>query len=435
MGKTKEAAFTEVWAPALFSYTGWVIRKALSMDIHQLYFLARDARMAYRIACEMAERERLPLTCHYLEGSRYAWRMAEFFLPDTDPIEKICMGGVHVTLRTILKRGGLTDEEAEQTADCLGKRGQLDIRLSYREIQRLRPVLADCVPLKDRIREHAGRAYDHTIRYLEQEKIMEREPFAIVDSGWVGSLQQTLEHLRQSAAAGDQEKKGSQGSQRSQGKQGSQRSQIHGFYFGLYELPKGADPSVYHTYYFRPYKDIEKKVRFSNCLFEAVCSAEEGMTLGYREQGGKMTPVYETEQNPNIRSITEHNRVLEQLLAAPDDWDTLMLDVREVRKRLETLMGTPTAEMAAEYGDYLYSDDVLGSSMQPVAAVLSEREIRNLHALRRLLLMNGLAGAELKESAWPEGSVVRAGKRINYHLFQIRAYKRLIYWRKRFRKR
>lgn len=407
-----EKTFEEIWAPALISYTDWVLKEALSLKIHKLYFLARDARMVYQIACRMTEQERLPLTCRYLEGSRYAWRMAEFYLSDTEPIEKICVGGVHVTLRKILRRGGLSDRESEEVAEHLGKQTELDRTLSYADTQRMKSVLSECEIFWELLRGHAREAYRNTVRYLEQEGLLEQEPFAIVDSGWVGSLQMTLEHLRGSMA-------------------GSGRSQIHGFYFGLYELPKGAVPETYHTYYFRPYKDIGKKVRFNNCLFEAVCSAKEGMTVEYREEAGRMTPVYQTDQNPNRALIMKNELLLERLLAMPDMVKSMILPPKEVQRRLEGLMGRPTERDIREYGDYLFSDDVSDSSLQPVAAVLENKEIKYLHVLNRLLIMKGIRKEKFRDSAWPEGSVVRAGNDISYHLFQIRMYKRLVYIRKK----
>lgn len=406
--------FEEIWAPALISYTDWVLKEALSLKIHKLYFLARDAKMVYKIACRMTEQERLPLTCRYLEGSRYAWRMAEFYLPNTDPMEKICLGGVDVTLRKLLRRGGLSNREAEEVAKYLGKRTELDRTLSYADTQRLKSVLSECRLFQKFLHGHAKEAYHNTVRYLEQGGLLEQEPFVIVDSGWVGSLQLTLEHLLESVT-------------------GKGKSRIYGFYFGLYELPKEADPARYHTYYFRPYRDIEKKVRFNNCLFEAVCSAKEGMTAGYREEAGRMTPVYETVHNPNKGLIIKNEVLLEELLAFPNTVKSLILPQKEVRRRLEGLMSRPTGGDIAEYGDYLFSDDVSDSSLQSVAAILKNDEIKYLHVLNRMLIMKGFKKERLRDSAWPEGSAVRAGSHIGYHLFQIRMYKRLVYIRKNLR--
>lgn len=371
--------------------------------------------MSCLIAGKIAEQEGLPIECRYLEGSRYAWRMAEFFLPGSDPIAKICIGGIHVTLRKILKRGGLSDGEAVEVAELLCMADRLDEQLTYADTIALKPKLSDCRELRVLIGAHAKEAYENTVGYLAQEGLTEGEPFGIVDSGWVGSMQQTLCRLIRSATG--------------------RKLDMRGFYFGLYELPKGVEESAYHTFYFSPYRDIERKVSFSNCLFEAVCSAAEGMTVGYRKNGQKIEAVYESGANPNRERILENEALLKQLLASAGRAEELVLPQKEMEKRLRRLMGRPTKAEALCYGSYLFSDDVSAGSLQKVAADLGEDEIRNLHVLRRFLIMKGIRKKNLKDSAWPEGSAVNSGRHVRYHLWQIRWYKRLIYIRKRLKNR
>ncbi len=373
--------------------------------------------MSYQIAKKIIQQEKLPIECKYLEGSRYAWRMAEFLLPDSDPIAKICIGGIHVTLRKILKRGGLSDEEVDTVAALLQMEDRLDKQLTYAETLAMKPALAACNELKQFIRKHAEAAYTNTVNYFIQEGLTASESFGIVDSGWVGSLQQTLGRLLGSVTGAGVENK------------------IQGFYFGLYELPEGAEKNAYHTFYFSPYRDIEKKVRFSNCLFEAVCSAAEGMTIGYRQKNERIVAVYECKTNPNRERILANERLLEQILDSADKVIELSLPDEEMKKRLKRFMSMPTKEEAACYGSYLFSDDVFESSLQKVAAELREEEIRNLHLLNRMLIMKGIRKRDLKDSAWPEGSVVNSGRHVRYHLWQVRWYKRMIYIRKRMKNR
>ncbi len=375
--------------------------------------------MCYRIAEKIVEQEQLPVACYYLEGSRYAWRLAEYYLPDTDIIGKLCIGGVHVTLRKILKRGGLTDREAERVASVLGKTDEMDRQLSYAEVVRMKTSLAACRELELLVHAHAREAYQLTVRYFRQEGLLETEKLAVVDSGWIGSLQQTLERLLHFAAKEDPVRKA------------EKEITLQGFYFGMYELPRGADPAKYHAYYFAPYVDIEKKVRFSNCLFEAVCSAKEGMTIGYREEGGRIVPVYETGSNPNASVIEKNNRLLEQALNDYRSLSAMELPLEEVRIRLEQLMSMPTKQQAEDYGSYLFSDDVSDGSLQPVAVLMTREEINNQHVLRRLLWMKGIIKTDYKDSAWPEGSIVRSGCHTAYHLWHCRMYKRMVYLRKR----
>ncbi len=374
--------------------------------------------MPYVIAQRMVKEEGIPVECRYLEGSRYAWRLAEFHLEDTDIIGKIGIGGIYVTLRTICRRGGLSDNEAEQIGRLLGKEQELDLPLSYTDTVALCRQLRGCSELTERVRIHAEDAYALTIAYFKQEGLLSGERFALVDSGWTGTLQKTLGHLlcsRNPALAGT----------------------VRGFYFGLYELPEGVNPQKYDTFFFRPYRDIRRKVHFSNCLFESVCSSPKGMTLGYQPAGGKIIPVYETQENPNAERIRKNLDTLEVVLnqcfgdRKQDDISRYTRTDSGIERLLNRHMSFPSEREAEVMGSYLFSDDVLSGTLQPAAAVLSLKEARDLHVIRRLLIMKGIIKGSNKGSAWPEGSIARVKGHTAFDFLNCRIYKRLIYLRKR----
>lgn len=409
MQPLEEQIFTKVWVPTLTSFTNWALQKARGNGVKRLYFLARDAYYPYLIANHIQRKEKLDVEIRYLEGSRYAFRMAEFGMPDSDPIEKICIGGVHVTLRSILRRGGLTDAEISEVARVLQKESELDKTLCYEETVQYKTVLKNCDTLLRYIRKHGEEALLVTKEYLRQEGFMDDVPIAICDSGWVGSLQETLSHLS--------------------------GRRMDGYYFGLYELPKGVDANRYHTFYFRPYLDIKRKAGFSNCLFECVCSSEKGMTIGYQQSGetGQIYPVYETKWNQNAEALKEQEallrRELKHLGFLPE------LDAKEVEKILYRFMSFPTKEESKIYGKRLFSDDVLNHQFQTLSEELTAEEQKNLHPFRRLLIMKGLQKGKIKDSAWPEGSVSISTSNPRQGLRDIRNYKKWIYLRKRMKRR
>ena len=124
--------------------------------------------------------------------------MAEFALPDTtdrDIIDKLCVGGIDVTLRKIFRRGGLTDEEIKNLALKLGQSRQLDRVMTYRQTQAIKAPLLEEGSFVKLVRSHCSDCLSLTQEYLRQEGLQDDIPFAIVDSGWVGSIQQTLSHL------------------------------------------------------------------------------------------------------------------------------------------------------------------------------------------------------------------------------------------------
>ena len=139
------------------------------------------------------------------------------------------------------------------------------------------------------IDSHSKEAYGTAIGYLTQEGLLEPVPYALVDSGWIGTIQQSIEHLL---------------------RQKQPDRKLEGYYFGLYEIPEGEERENYHSFYFTPWGEIKRKVHFSNSLFEAVFSAPEGMTLSYRTEGEKdkiiYVPVTDSRENLNRERISRY---------------------------------------------------------------------------------------------------------------------------------
>ena len=204
-------------------------------------------------------------------------------------MDKMCVGGIDVTLERILKRGGLTKEEAEEIAGRMGWQDRYREILNYRQVLELKQTLLGQEKLQEYIKKHSEHAYESTMGYLEQEGLLSDIPYAIVDSGWVGTLQQSLQTLVH-----------------------SQRPDIsvEGYYFGLYELP-----DAYHGFYFTPCTGLRRKAHFCNSLFEAVCSAEGGMTVGYIRKENRFVPVSEPSGNPNKEQLQRNQEALREFLA------------------------------------------------------------------------------------------------------------------------
>ena len=410
--------YNSIFAPVLLDFVEWVLEEAQKQGIKRLYFLARDGYQMYLAAQQLCETRGLAVECRYLYGSRYAWRMPQFALIGEACLEKLCLGGIDVTFEKVMRRGGLTAEEAATVAKELGFEKDYRRILSYSEVQQLKKPLAESKYFLSYVYEHSENAYETTIRYLRQEGLFENIPYALVDSGWSGSMQQTLAELLQHTG---------------------NRKQIVGFYFGLYELPSGVNRENYHTFYFGPDYGMKQKVYFSNCLFEAVFSAPHGMTVGYEayDDGAetpKYRPVFYNKHNLNQSRMEQEEVWLKESLENYTDADRTCCSKKERAEHtyslLKRFMGSPTAEEAGCYGNLLFSDDVTEEQVQCVAAELRKEDIRNQYVWNRIAIMLGLKKQVLKDSAWIEGSVVMAKGCYLWQMANVRCYKYLIYFRK-----
>lgn len=407
-----------VMAPVMVLYILWVLQEAVHTGRKRLYFLARDGYSMYHVAKTICEQAHIPVECRYLYCSRYAWRGAEYALLGEKGLDYICLGGIDVSMRKVMQRAGLTENEGRQVAQLL-EIDEYDRFMAYQEVKALIPRLTDCHYFMELMLERSRAKYPSVCAYLQQEGMLEDVPWAIVDSGWTGSMQKSLQHLLDSMGC---------------------QIQVEGFYFGMYDYPVGVERKSYHTWYFSPEEAIRRKVYFSNSLFECIFSSPEGMTVGYDKKDNYMVPVLETQESPNkeqiLRSTEFLTRYALELASVCGSMVLSQIGNNEGRRLafnlLQQFMGRPTAEEAQVYGDYVFCDDVIGEADNRVAAPLSYQEIREnrlLYKGRNMLLR---MGKPVRESAWLEGSIMQleqAGERELQHCVM---YKYMLYLRKRF---
>lgn len=421
-GYRYEESFLHIWAPAITDYVEWVLEKAVRSGKKRLYFLARDGWMMYHAAQRIIDKRMLDIEISYLKVSRYAIRSAQYYLLGEKSLDLICIGGIDVTFERIMKRALLTDEEARRVARIAGYEDRYDTVLNYRQIQELKQQLKDVKILFKYIEQHSKINYENAVGYLRQEGLMEDKPYALVDSGWIGTLQMSIQYLL--AAETGQERR------------------IYGYYYGLYDVPKDAEGGQYESYYFGK-KSVWKKVYFSNCLFETVFSSPGGMTIGYErhtdegctEAGNSVActyvPIESENKNPNKDLMLEFKSLLMMYV---DERLRSVTETKAVRhknaKSLARLMSKPASEEAEAYGSMKFCDDIIEFKLQHVAAEWDAKELKKQSFVSKMLIKLNIKKEELHDSAWPEGSIANYGSRVGYHLWQERLYKLFMYTRK-----
>lgn len=438
----RDEVFLYVWAPVMTEYVEWVLEEALKAGKSRLYFLSRDGYMMYRLAQKLVKARNLQLDIRYLKISRFAIRSAEYYFSEKAALDTLCTGGIGISFETIMKRAGLTETEAFCVAKLAGYEETYRAVLNSRQLCRLKAELSRIDLLFALIQKHSKDCYETAISYFKQEGLFQKIPYALVDSGWTGTLQFSLQKVLEHAAA--------------------KSMQLQGYYFGMYERPKGTKKGQYKAFFFDE-KEIFNKIRFSNCLFETVFSSPEGMICGYgrKEQKGlKRSPnpeqndksdwIYaameKENKNPNVAVMERFTELLlnygEAYLemtdvgSMPDSRAAVPERHRRKKQRifverlLKPVMGSPTRLEAEAFGELLFCDDMLEQQLQPVAAGWDEDELRKQRFLHKLFIKMNLKSGSLHESAWAEGSIVNFGGKVKKNLRQERLYKSLMYMRK-----
>lgn len=412
-GDPAAVVFRYVLAPALGAFTRWLLEETEQAGIRRLYFLARDGYFFCEAARILAEAYRLPVECRYLSCSRYSLRLPLFHLNRQAALNAVCRGGLRVTPGRILRRAGLTAEERTETLRLLALPWAEGEMVPYARLGDVRRRLEKCGYFLACMDRHSRQALPGLAGYLRQEGLLDGAPDAVVDSGWTGTIQQTmgeaLAYLGRTAG-------------------------LTGYYWGLYELPDGVRRADYHSYYFAPEGDLRQKAGFNNNLFEAVYTAPHGMTLGYRRDGETYAPVYGALSASRRAFVERTGTYLTAYVRKLAQEGRVPFSPREdratIRRLFDAFMGAPTPEEALVFGSLPFSDDVLEGEETPLAAPLSEAELRSGHAVPRLLSMAGLRAAPARESAWYEGSAVRGGRHVRRHLRQNKLYQYLRHGRK-----
>lgn len=451
-------------APALNSFVLWVLKETLGRGIRRLYFLARDGYLLYETARYYANAYKLPMECRYLYASRYSLRVPMYHTDLSEALTYITLGGLDVTLDKVLRRASLTEEQIEAVSERILKGfpavPDRHAQIPREQLSALKEILKKDTEFLDMVAENSRAAYPLMLEYFRQEGFGEDIPMAIVDSGWVGSMQKLLAGIRREFGV---------------------KEALEGYYFGLYELPKDVERSRYHTYFFSPEKGMKRKVHFSNCLFEGVFSAPHGMTLKYRQAEDAVEPVLteiagqrkeqlmmlkrcfagyckamlkDNPGNPRAAAFRE-DLVGNFFVLAGKMTDK---GARKVVKRLlSMLMSRPVREEARAFGKMDFTDDMLEYNGNQMAARLSERELFDNHLGRRVWRQMSVKflgnrrvqsgrdrkgtgqkwDASIRKSAWYEGSVMAYGadKYQRRHLSSYRRYKYLLYYSKKARRR
>jgi FMN phosphatase YigB (HAD superfamily) len=258
--------------PMLTLYVWWLLAHAESHQVRRLYFLARDGQVLLDIAQALqAAGIGANLELRYLHASRQAWfapsltewNEATLFRlldePDrlSDPAK-------------LARRLGLADAAA-LNARWPDLAHALRTDLSNREVAQL---LVQWVP-PDEALAHTSLLRQDTLNYLQSHGLFDGEPWAIVDLGWRGRMQECLARIVQghAPAAG---------------------MSATGYYLALSESPRNM-PLSWQAHAFCPDRNAAHWPGPAH-LFELLCEATHGSTRGYAEDAqGHMCASFGTE--------------------------------------------------------------------------------------------------------------------------------------------
>ena len=382
---TLEAITAEKLCPALGAFTQWVLGNALKEGVSRLYFLARDGWFPYGLARRLCASWELPVECRYLFGSRYAWRLPLYHFDIPRAVNVLCGKSKVLSLETVLRQGGLTQQEREEVLGDLKLDGEAG--RSLKERAWLEEQLLNCSSFRACLEHRSRKAFSGLEGYLRQEGLLDGASWALVDSGWMGSTQETLAAVLE---------------------QMDFQGIVRGYYAGLYRQPR---QGIWDCFFFRPGRDLAFQAGMEPSFFECVFSAPHGMTVGYRQVAGRFLPVLgkppaHGETRGEMAGVFRDYGACLAKRALPGDLCSQAGAERfPAWEKLCQVMTRPTWEEAKLLGELTFSHRPLEGGEAPLAVRLSEEELRSNHASRRML-----SGPPARTSPWLPGSAALYGK-------------------------
>ena len=337
-------------SPVIASYAMWLLREAGDRGLKRLYFVARDGYLVKRIADALIQVFRIPIETRYLYGSRQAWHLPAITEFSEESLSWLFERTRTLSLRIILGRLQMTPEGIADILSELGWPQQAwDKSLDEESLERLKADLLGSNDFRVPVEKLVAEKREVALRYLKQEGLLDATPWAIVDLGWHGRLQQSLEKL---LAA-------------------TRPTPTLGLYFGLYaDSPALASlrTASYLGWNLGSPTDSQY-IPSLVFLMESFCTAPHGSTVGYREElDGRITPQcreqgfepLETWGISTVHATVERFAGELEKLALPNDileWDS--------RSAMTHLLGTfsrnPLASEARAWGAFPYEDEQAGT--------------------------------------------------------------------------
>lgn len=413
-GNTNEGSFLTdflVLAPIMNVFVLWILANAIKKGIRHLYFLSRDGYPAFIVASRYCKEWNLDVECHYLYCSRFALRMPMYSYDVKEAIEYICGRGMHVTWEKIFGRAGMNKTEMRSVLDNFIENIDTEKELLYSELRDAKKLLENSKEFVELLINKSKKEWDMLYGYFKQEGLFSSDEIAIVDSGWIGTIQKSICDIR---------------------RRGGCSSDLVGFYFGLYDIPLRSDMKTYQSFFFTPKKGLLNKVFFSNCFYETVFSDSCGITMRYEKEGTNFVPVLAGTNISNEKKISDINEELIKYAdlvinnMESDKLTDIQFDKlkKVIGKMIKMITWNPTMEEVNYYGTLVFSDGLLDEEKQELARLLSKRELRSNHLFTKIYTFLGSLKDNVTESAWYEGSAVRSGDlfrihRINYLLYKM----------------
>jgi predicted HAD superfamily hydrolase/exopolysaccharide biosynthesis predicted pyruvyltransferase EpsI len=384
----KETQFWEVLGkslgtPIVGSFLIWLIERARVNDIDTLYFCSRDGYVLLKAWNTLGLSATYGVDVKYLPVSRKVLLLSAGYLASTT--NKLDKQLIHflskiepgLTIRSALQRAGL-DQCQGLIKSLKINFVSLDAPLLQVDVEAFEACLRKS---SSEIYSALSMVYEPTRAFLRQEGLFTSKRNAIVDLGWHGNLQKSLQRLIAEE---------------------SQESFLAGFYYGLWPAASGNRyltglmESCFGSDFLS--HDEQPALSASVAVMEELHSAPHGSVDGYfSEESGQFSPIYRWsphEENQYFRFVKPfQDALIEELIdtfttsggALPE-----YLTPNVALKAIGAVLLCPTPEESENLGKLGHSESFGHNSWSLIVDPVVPLELADLHR-------------SLSESQWQVG--------------------------------
>lgn len=352
-------AFASVFGPLLHAFVHWIMRTCAERRIRDVYFLARDGQLPFRLCSRLVAESGQDLRCHYVFASRNALHLpgcttiddAESWLLDDTP---------HLTLRIIAERASIPLDVVVAAAKPYITVGP-ENNISPRERQLLRSVIRDpsfVATFMTRIAHATGPASAY---YLKQG-LATRGNVALVDVGWHGRMQRSLGALLE--------------------KSGHRPEQMLGLYLCLSKRLSNAPGDDLRGFVADP--ERPEMVAFFDQyrhVFEAALSADHPTTVGFEFSNSAAHPLFGEPYSPAMQQkiALQHATLdvfFENLIAlGRAAGRPIIPPAGSAVENFMRFLSRPTFSDGLAFEGFAFVDGQTGTETKPISRILRMTEL------------------------------------------------------------
>jgi predicted HAD superfamily hydrolase len=340
--------------PLYVGLTEWLIERIAEYNPDAIYFLSRDGFIIKRLFEMLRPASLRNLETQYLYASRRASQFAAIRKIDEQALNFLVQNYAANNVSVFLRRIGLDPQKYETEIREAGFQG-VSQPVHNTDIEKLKQLFR---ALAQPICERAEAERKIMIDYLLASGLSEGRRVALVDIGWWGHSQQSIQDILE---------------------QSSRSPEIRGYYLGT--LPFDANVSSklrQEGYLYRLGEPAEYRNLVDSCveIVELPFSSKEGSLVRMdRIPSGGFMPVRQTVTPREILRGEIVERIqsggmhfVADFLALKQEFPNLSLTREEATNQLRRVLRSPTSEEAARLGDVPHMKDFGESTLGVISA-------------------------------------------------------------------